>query len=190
MKHFVVRLALAIFLFGNAINSHAQAVYADVTGGALTINIAAPLAAILSAQNIAAAAYTEAPYDNQIPYLGIISGAFELNSGRGSFAVQGDFVLTNGTSTIKVISLNVETSNAAKPQVTGAVYLNGNYIAHIAILQMTQSNPFGAPIAAGPLVPAVLSPALSALVANVFGVTVPAGTPGATISINTTFMTI
>ena len=193
MRNFVVRLGLALALFGGAINSHAQAVYADVTGGALIITIAAPLANLLSAHNLATAAFTEAPYDNQIPFLGITSGAFELTTGRGSFAAQGDFVITNYLSTIKVVSLSFETANATRPMITGAVYVNGNYVAHIAILDITQTNPLGAPIAAGPFmqlqgIPAVLSPAMIAIIANVFGVKIPAGISAASIAINTSFV--
>jgi hypothetical protein len=191
MKNFVVRLSIALALFCCAVNSHAQ--YADVTGGSLSVTIATPLANLLSTHNIAAAGFTPAPYDNQIPYLGVISGVFNLLDGHGSFAAQGEFDITSPTSKLQVLNLNFETMDCT-PVITGSVYVNNNYVAHVILFSITKENPWGAPLRPGFVslkgVSARLSPAMARIISVFFGVTVPTDMEAAQINISTGFAAI
>jgi hypothetical protein len=191
MKHFIVRLSIALALFCCAVNSHAQ--FADVTGGSLSVTIATPLASLLSSHNVAAAAFTPAPYDNQIPYLGVTSGVFNLLDGRGSFAAQGEFDITNATTTLQVMNLNFETVDCTAV-ITGTVFVNNNYVAHVILFNITKENPWGAPLKPGFVslknIPARLSPAMAKIISVFFGVTVPTDMQAAEINISTGFSAI
>jgi hypothetical protein len=185
MKYFAVRFTLALaFLFG-AVNAHAQ--FADVTGGSLTIAVTPVVSQLLATKNVTAAGYTPAPYDNQIPYLGIIGGVFALSNGRGSFNVQGEFDITDGVNTLQVLGINFENVDS-KPQVTGSFFYNGHFVAHAAFLTLDTSNSMPS-LAVGPFIEtglnAKFSPAMIGFINAIWGLTIPPNKTAAQLSINT-----
>jgi hypothetical protein len=185
MKNFAVRFTLAVAALFFAVNAHAQ--FADVTGGSLTIVVTPALSNLLAVNNVAAAGFTPAPYDNQIPYLGILGGVFSLANGRGSFTVQGEFDVTDGTNTLQVTGINFENVNNT-PQVTGSIFYNSHFIAHAGFLLLDTSNSMKS-LASGPFIEtglnARLSPTMIGFIHAIWGMTIPPNTTAAQLSINT-----
>jgi len=185
MKKFAVRFTLAIASLFIAVNANAQ--FADVTGGSLTIAVTPELTTLLAAKNLVAAGFTPAPYDNQIPFLGILGGVFALSNGRGSFNVQGEFDITDGTNTLQVQNINFENMNNT-PQVTGTVFYNGHYIGHIGFLSLETTNSMKS-LAVGTFIETGLnarfSSAMIGFIDSIWGVTIPANKTVAQLSINT-----
>jgi hypothetical protein len=184
MKIFATRFIVTAALLFAVPQGFAQ--YADVTGGSLTIQLSDATTTLLQSHRVAAAAYTPAPYDWQIPFLGVTTGLFHMASGRGAFGVAGQLEMSDGISHLLVVAMEFE-SLGSRSAVTGSVYVNGKFMARIPILCIQSSNALGAPLQAGQLRVAGIASMWSSAMANtltrLYQVTVPAEMSGATLMV-------
>jgi hypothetical protein len=185
MKLFAAQLFVALSVLCCVPSAHAQ--FVDVTGGSAAIHISTDLTAFTNPRNVAVGAYTPAPYDNQIPFLGALAGVFNSATGAGSVALMGQFTASGGGNVLLADTLAIETVDTVGI-VTANVYLNGHFIFHGAIFTITIANPLRAPFSGTFLyvttIPMTMSPALTKTMAQVFAVTVPPQTISAYLSVN------
>jgi hypothetical protein len=125
MKNFVLRVSLALVVFaGSASTLRAQT--GEVAGGTMDITIDPTLYAIFETHGIT---MTLGPsLANAMHQDTILSGLFDLGTGKGKFATKGQIKLVGpGGHTVTVTQLGVDTTGAM-PVVYGYVYDDMNFL--------------------------------------------------------------
>ena len=149
-----------------------------------------PLVDLLQPSGVTAVAYTPAPFDYQIPYLGINSGMVNLNNGSGFMSLGGQIVVSsaNNGNVMTINALSFEPSPTGGV-VTGNMSINNHYIVRLIVLMCQANNPLKAPFNTGVLqvggMPATLSDGMLKTMASQFGLTIPPSTVAAMLEINT-----
>ena len=181
----LVRLCAFATLLCSFVSAHAQ--WAEPTGGGMIICVTDQLAALLQPKGVTMAVYTPAPFDIQIPFLGINTGAVNPANGTGFISLGGQIDITNGNTLVRINALQLETSMQGAV-VTGNMSINNHYIVRLIVLVDTVTNPLQAPFSLGQLkvggIPATLSDGVLKTIAAQFGITVPPPTPAVIMEIN------